>query len=103
MKTDKYVIFGGPKYQKGVYNLAKRNLRTLGSTGKIVEINGRWYISWNWLNREGVDRADIDLWPVLVHGVDEREADRRFANLKHDYESEGLDYEPALNYEGRNP
>lgn len=103
MNNDKYVIFGGPKYQKGVFNLAKRNLRTLASTGKIVEINGRWYVSWNWLNRADVDRSDIDLWPVLVYGVDEHEAKRRYANLRHDYKSEGLDYEPAKNYEVRNP
>jgi hypothetical protein len=102
MKTDSYLIAVRVNYEKGTYSIAKRKISTLSSTGKTVDINGQRFLSWNWLNRPEINRSDLDMWPVVVYGVDEKEGERRLANLRHDYDSDGLTYEPALSYEDRN-
>lgn len=102
MKSDKYLIAIRPNFNKGTYSVAKRKIDSISSTGKIVEVNGQLFLSWNWLNRADVNRPDLDMWLIVVYGVDEAEAIRRLANLHHDYKADGLDYEPALDYEGRN-
>lgn len=103
MKTDKYLIAIRPLLNKGTYSVAKRKIDSISSTGKVVEINGQLFLSWNWLNREDVDRPDLDMWLIVVYGVDESEAARRLVNIHHDYKADGLKYEPALAYEDRNP
>lgn len=104
MTTDKYLIAIRPNFNKGTYSVAKRKIDSLSSTGKVVEINGQLFLSWKWLNRKAVNRPDLDMWPIVVYGVDESEAERRLANLHHDYnKADGLEYVPAQAYEDRNP
>ena len=103
MQNDTYLIAVRIDWNKGKFTPAKRKINTLASTGKTVDVNGQRFLKWNWLNRPEINRPDLDMWPVVVYGVNEDEANRRLANLFHDYKADGLEYQPAHEYEVKNP
>ena len=82
------------------YSVAKRKLATIASTGKIEEKDGNLVLVWNWQCKIG--RNDLSVWPIDSYGISDAEANRRVANIKHDFKADGYEYQPALDYENRN-
>ena len=85
-----YLVAVHYDHSKKEFSTAKRKESSLASTGKIItHPSGMESLSWSYLNRPDVNRQDLDMWDIPYRGITDFEADRRIANIRHDYEADG--------------
>jgi len=102
-KNDQYLIAVRKDHTQKTFSIAKRKISSLGSTGKIVEQNGEQYLSWNYLNRNDVNRSDLDMWNIYHTNLPDFEADRLVSNIRHELEFQGYNKIKVHSYPESHP